>query len=208
MFDIRCSMFDLRFEMNKVARSEILDIAQYEKVRGEFRARIIALKKKRRLAVGPTITMVFENHQTVLSQIQEMMRAERIVNDDAIEHEIETYNQLLPEEGELAATMFIELSDASRIREGIIRFYGLNTGEATWLQIGDDRLPGIFAAGQSDDRRISAVQYVRFRLNEVQRRAFLQGTPEVRLVIDHPNYQHSATIDGELRQELARDLTS
>jgi hypothetical protein len=195
--------------MNKVTRSEILDIAQYEKVRGEFRSRIIALKKRRRLAVGPMITLVFENHDTVLSQIQEMMRAERIVDEKAIQHEIDTYNQLLPEDNELAATMFIELKDAGRIREEITRFHGLNSGAATYLQVGDGRLPrlpAIFAAGQSDDRRISAVQYLRFRFTGDQRDAFVKGEGEVKLVIDHPNYKHMALIDGELRRELAGDL--
>jgi hypothetical protein len=192
--------------IKKVNRSEILDLAQYEKTRGQFRGRIIELKKRRRLAVGPTITLVFENHDTVLSQIQEMMRAERIVDERAIEHEIETYNQLLPEPHELAATMFIELKDASRIREEITRFYGINTGESIYLEVGAERLPGIFDAGQSDDTRISAVQYVRFRFNEDQRQAFIKGDKEVRLVIDHPHYKHSAVIDGEIRKELAGDL--
>jgi hypothetical protein len=192
--------------MNKVARSEILDIAQYEKVRNEFRSRIIALKKKRRLGVGPMITLVFENRETVLSQIQEMMRAERIVDEKAIQHEIDTYNQLLPEHNELAATMFIELKDAGRVREEITRFHGLNSGEATYLQVTDERLPAIFVAGQSDDRRISAVQYLRFRFTDGQRDAFVKGGGEVKLVIDHPNYKHLALIDGELRKELAGDL--
>jgi hypothetical protein len=108
--------------MNKVGLSEILDIAQYEKARGEFRRRDIALKKNRRLPVGPRVTFVFENHDTVLFQIQEMMRAERIVNDDAVQHEIDTYNQLLPEESELAATMLIELPDPARIRAASARY--------------------------------------------------------------------------------------
>ncbi|MBO0800368.1 MAG: DUF3501 family protein [Blastocatellia bacterium] len=193
--------------MNKVTRSEILDIAAYEKVRDEFRSRIIALKKKRRLAVGPMITLVFENHETVLSQIQEMMRAERIVDDKAIQHEIDTYNELLPEHNEIAATMFIELKDAGRIREEITGFHGLNSGEVTYLQAGADRLPGIFAAGQSDDRRISAVQYLRFRFTDTQREAFVKGEGDVKLVISHPNYEHAASVDGELRQELAGDLS-
>jgi Protein of unknown function (DUF3501) len=199
----------LRFEMKKVTLAEILDIAQYEKVRHEFRSRIIALKKRRRLAVGPMITLVFENHETVLSQIQEMMRAERIVDDKAIQHEIDTYNQLLPEHNELAATMFIELKDAGRVREGITRFHGLNSGEVTYLQVGGEhspRLPATFAAGQSDDRRISAVQYLRFRFTDGQRDAFVKSEVEVKLVIDHPNYKHMAPIDGELRRELAGDL--
>src|SRR5215212_2686297 len=105
--------------MKKVELAEILNIAEYEKVRQDFRKRIIELKKKRRVAVGPNVTFVFENHDTVLSQIQEMVRAERLVHDEAIQHEIDTYNQLLPEADELAATMFIELPDQSRIREEI-----------------------------------------------------------------------------------------
>jgi hypothetical protein len=192
--------------MNKVTLPEILDIAQYEKARDQLRRRVIEMKKNRRLPVGPMVTFVFENHDTILFQIQEMMRAERIVNDDAIQHEIDTYNQLLPGENELAATMLIELPDAARIREEITKFHGVNTGEATYIRIGDERLPGVFDARQSDDRRISAVQYVRFRFNDAQREAFATGAKETRLVIDHPNYRHDALIDDAVREELAKDF--
>ena len=192
--------------MNKVALSEILDIAQYEKARDEFRRRVIALKKNRRLPVGPRVTFVFENHYTILFQIQEMMRAEHIVNDDAIRHEIDTYNRSLPDENELAATMLIELPDAARIRDEITKFHGVNTGEATYIRIGEERLPGVFDAGQSDDRRISAVQYVRFRFNDAQRVAFATCATPARLVINHPNYHHEALITGAVRGELAEDF--
>ena len=192
--------------MNKVALPEILDIAQYEKARETFRRRIIEMKKNRRLPVGPMVTFVFENHDTVLFQIQEMMRAERIVNDDAIQHEIDTYNQLLPEANELAATMLIELPDASRIRDGITRFYGANTGSVIYIQIGDERLPGVFDSGQSDDRRISAVQYVRFRFDDAQREAFVTGAKESRMVINHQSYKHETLIEGAVRDELAKDF--
>ena len=195
--------------MNKVVLSEILDIAQYEKARDEFRRRIIALKKNRRLPVGPGVTFVFENHDTVWFQIQEMMRAERIVNDDAVQHEIDTYNQLLPEENELAATMLIELPDPARIRDEITKFRGVNTGEVTYIRIGDDRLPGVFDAGQSDGRRVSAVQYVRFRFDDAQREAFVAGAAgasPARLVIDHPNYRHETLITGAVRDELTKDF--
>jgi hypothetical protein len=193
--------------MNKVAHSEILDIAQYEKARDEFRRRVIALKKNRRLPVGPRVTFVFENHDTVLFQVQEMMRSERIVDDAAIQHEIDTYNRLLPEENELAATMLIELPDPARIRDEITKFHGVNTGERTYIQIGDERLPGVFDAGQSDERRISAVQYVRFRFNDAQREAFASGAKGARLVIDHPNYRHETSITGAVRDELVKDLS-
>jgi len=192
--------------MNKVVLSEILDIAQYEKARDEFRRRVIGLKKNRRLPVGPMVTFVFENHDTILFQIQEMMRAERIVDDDAIRREIDTYNQLLPHENELAATMLIELPDGARIREEITKFHGVNTGEATYVRVGDELLPGVFDAEQSDDRRISAVQYVRFRFSDSQREAFVTGASPARLVIAHPNYRHEALVSGEVREELTKDF--
>ena len=189
-----------------MAPSEILDIAQYEKARDKFRRRVIGLKKNRRMSVGPMVTFVFENHATILFQIQEMMRAERIVDDDAIRREIDTYNQLLPRENELAATMLIELPNAARIREEITKLHGVNTGESTYVRIGDERLPGVFDAGQSDDRRISAVQYVRFRFSDAQREAFKTGATPARLVINHPNYHHEALITGAVRGELAEDF--
>lgn len=192
--------------MNKVSESEILDIAQYEKIRSDFRRRIIELKKRRRIGIGPTVTMVFENHDTVLNQVQEMMRSERLVDETAIRHEIDTYNKLLPEENEIAATMFIEILDPARIREEITGFHGVNSGEHVFLQLGDERLPAIFEEGQSDDRRISAVQYLRFRFTDAQREAFTSGKARAKLVIEHPNYNHSALIDGDILKELIDDL--
>jgi hypothetical protein len=194
--------------MKQVELSDIRDIAQYEKARDGFRRRIIELKKRRRLQVGPQVTFVFENRDTVLFQIQEMIRAERIVHEAAIRHELDTYNRLLPEDHELAATMLIELQEPGRIREEITKFHGANTGEVTYLQVGRDRLPGVFAAGQSDETRISAVQYVRFRFSDEQREAFAREEREVRLVIAHPHYRHSAAIEGEVRRELARDFAA
>ena len=152
------------------------------------------------------VTFVFENHDTILFQIQEMMRAERIVDDDAIRREVDTYNQLLPDENELAATMLIEFPDAARIRDEITKFHGVNTGEATYVRVGDERLPGVFDAGQSDDHRISAVQYVRFRFSDAQREAFVTGASPARLVIDHPNYRHEALVSGAVREELTKDF--
>jgi hypothetical protein len=84
----------------------------------------------------------------------------------------------------------------------------MNTGEATYLEVGASRLPGIFDAGQSDERRMSAVQYVRFQLSSAERESFIHGHDEARLVISHPNYQHSALITGDVRHQLENDLQS
>ena len=95
---------------------------------------------------------------------------------------------------------------SARIRDGITKFYGANTGDVTYFRIGDERLPGVFDAGQSDERRVSAVQYARFRFNNSQREAFAAGAAPARLVIDHPNYWHGALIEGAVRDELVKDF--
>jgi hypothetical protein len=192
--------------MKTVEALEILDIAQYERVRPDFRRRVIDLKKERRVSVGPQVTFVFENHDTVLFQIQEMMRAERLVNESAIQHEIDTYNELLPRQNQLSATMLIEIQDQSRIRETITQFLGVNTGECVWLQIGEEKLPGIFEAGQSEEGRISAVQYVRFGFSAEQMRNFKARELPVKLVIEHPNYHHQAVLPEPVCTSLAKDF--
>ena len=88
--------------MQKVTLDEIVGSERYEKIRDDFRRRIIELKKHRRLSVGDRITFVFENHETVLFQIQEMLRAERITDLDKIREEIAVYNELVPDPGELS----------------------------------------------------------------------------------------------------------
>lgn len=97
-----------------ISRKDLLSLADYERERAERVARVIALKERRRVEVGPWVSLVFENRQTVLHQIHEMLRIERITDPAAIDHEIETFEDLLPRDGELSATMFIEISDAAQ----------------------------------------------------------------------------------------------
>lgn len=97
--------------MKKIEYSEVKNIYEYEKIRNDFRNYIIDLKKRRRVEVGNRISIVFENRDTVLFQIQEMMRAERMVDDNEIKFEVDTYNDLIPEKNELSATLFIEVDD-------------------------------------------------------------------------------------------------
>src|SRR5271168_3775318 len=97
--------------MKPVQRNEILPIGEYELVRPHFRARVIEEKKARRLQVGEHLSAVFENHDSVLLQIQEMLRTERITAEAAIAHEIETYNELVPARGQVSLTLFVEIPD-------------------------------------------------------------------------------------------------
>ena len=105
--------------MQPITRGEILSIAEYELIRPHFRSRIIADKKLRRLAVGDHISVVFENRDTVLYQIQEMVRTERITSEPAIAHELATYNDLIPASGQLSITLFVEIPDAA-LREKML----------------------------------------------------------------------------------------
>lgn len=194
--------------MKPIALADLLDIAAYERLRERRIAEVIALKRRRRLQVGPTISLLFENRETLISQIQEMMRAERTVHEPAILAEIDVYNELIPAEGELSATLFIEVEEQSRIREALDRFIGLDEGERVCLRFETGaNVPAIFEAGHSREDRISAVHFVKFRLGEAVRRAFGNDDARIELVVRHPNYAASAEIRGEIRRELAKDLT-
>ncbi len=191
--------------MQRVALDEIIGFDRYEQVRTEFRRRIIDLKKRRRVAVGDRVTFVFENHDTVLFQIQEMLRAERIADLDRVREEMAVYNALIPNRGELSATMLIEITDAEHIREQLVRLIGID--QAVRFEVGGRyTVRGEFEAGRSQADKLSAVQYVRFAFEPEACRAFRSAAQPPRLVIDHANYRHAAVIDGLVRQSLAGDL--
>ncbi len=192
--------------MITITLTDILDIAQYEKVRPEFRTRVIAEKRHRRVQVGPLMTFVFENRATVLFQIQEMVRTERMVHDEAIQHEIETYSKLLPTKSELSATLLIEITDKEKIKSTLDSLVGL-THDAIFLVIGERAIPTIFDEEQSEEGRISAVQYVRWHLSDQDVERLRLGQSEVSLVVRHPNYQHATKLTDEQRTSIARDLS-
>lgn len=190
--------------MAKVTLDEIVGLERYEEIRPEFRRRIIEMKKTRRVPVGDRVTFVFENHDTMLFQVQEMLRAENISDIEGIREELEVYNALVPEAGELSTTMLIEITDSDEIRESLLSLMGID--EAVSLHIGSRVIPGEFEAGRSKEDKLSAVQYVRFHLPDEARAAFAAGAEPVRLAIDHPNYRHETPIEGAVRESLARDL--
>jgi hypothetical protein len=187
-----------------VTLDDIVGLDRYEAIRDDVRREIIAHKRERRLAVGPEVTFVFENHATVYFQIQEMLRAERITDLDAVREELAVYNALLPLPGELSATMLIEITEQAQIEKRLLGFLGID--EAVWLEIGGDRVLAEFEAGRSKADKLSAVQYVRFAVPERARRAFAAAAVPARLRIDHPNYRAAADITGALRASLCEDL--
>jgi hypothetical protein len=189
--------------MKKVALEDIIGLAAYEKVRQDARQKIIELKQRRRVSVGDNVTLVFENRDTVIFQIQEMMRAEKITDLDKIREEIEVYNELIPGPGELSATLFLEIEEQTHIREELLKFLGID--EALLLRVGGHSIRARFEEGRSKDDKISAVQYVKFSFTGEALREFIRGGP-AEIVIDHPNYQARAEISNPTRRALVGDL--
>ena len=191
--------------MQKLTIADIADLRAYERERDEFRRAIIAMKKRRRLTVGDFLTLVFENTATMRFQIQEMARVERMLDDAAIAHEVTTYNELIPDDDELSATMFIELTEPEALREWLPKLVGIE--EHISILVGEDASPAV----EQDAERLtrpdttSSVHYLKFAFSEEQRAAFAGGP--VRIVVDHPEYTAEVLLDDAQRAELAADLS-
>jgi hypothetical protein len=194
--------------MQKITRSDVKNLHEYELIRDDWRKDVIAAKAKRRVLLGNRISLVFENRLTVLHQVQEMCRAERIVKPEAVQQEIDVYNELLPDRGELAATLLVEITDQDRVKEELDRLIGLTDGKHLWLEVDGKKVFARFLGGQSREDRIAAVQYVRFPVGDDPRtRAALESGPlPVVLHLAHPHDRSSALLSAETRRELARDL--
>lgn len=193
--------------MKLLEQSEILNLVEYEKVRADRRREIVALKQARRVSVGRYLTFVFENRATVWFQIQEMVRAERIVDESKIAEEVEVYNGLLPRPGELAATLMIEIDQAAEIKPVLDRLLGIDTRDYVKLTVGPHVIVGEFESGHSDEERgkLSAVHFVRFALPPAARAQF--ASSEVALVVEHPNERARTVLSEETRRSLRDDLS-
>ena len=163
---------------------DIVDQRAYERERDAFRSEVIAVKRLRRVSIGPVVTLTFENRMTMRFQVQEMARAERMSTDDQIQHELDVYNRLLPAPGELSATLFLELTDDAALRHWLPRLVGVE--RACQLHLGgrDDGsgaavVPSIpdaeHEANLTRETVTSAVHYVRFALDDRQVESFRTG---------------------------------
>jgi hypothetical protein len=191
----------------KIELKDVLNFFEYEKVREEVRRRVIAMKRQRRVPVGSYLSFVFENRDTVLFQIQEMCRVERITDDARIQDEIDVYSAMLPGPGELSATLMIEIEDKEQIQPVLDRFMGIDTGQRVWLQIGKEfAVSGEFEAGRSDEEkgRLSAVHFVRFAFPPEAIRAFKDA--DVWLVVDQPGEKARTQLSADTKAALLEDL--
>jgi Protein of unknown function (DUF3501) len=192
---------------DKIERSDVLNFFEYEKVRAAMRERVIELKRRRRVTVSEHLSFVFENRDTVLFQIQEMCRVERITDDAKIQDELDVYNPLLPGPRELSATLFIEITEKEQIQPLLDRFMGIDIGPTVWMQVGKEfAVPGEFEAGHSDEEKgkLAAVHFVRFTFPPEAVRAF--AASPVSLVVDHPAERGRADLSEETKAQLLGDL--
>jgi len=192
---------------SKIELGDVLNFFEYEKVRDGMRRRVMELKRARRVSAGRYLSFLFENRDTVLFQIQEMCRAERITDDARIQDEIDVYGALLPGPGELSATMMIEIEDKDEIKLILDRFMGIDTGQHVWMQVGREwAVPGEFETGHSDEEtgKLSAVHFVRFAFPDAAVRAF-RDSP-VFLVVDHPAERARAELSRRAKAALLEDL--
>lgn len=186
-----------------ITRRDIKGPALYGPIRDDFRSRIIALKRPRRVLIGDRVAIVFENRLTLTLQIEEMCRAESMTRDEQIEEEIAVYNELMPTESSLSATLFVELPREADARAELDKLIGLD--EHVVLAIGPHEIRAQFEPGRATEDRISAVQYTRYPLTPEARAALLTPGTKVAVVIDHPNYTHRVECSEELRASLAGD---
>ncbi len=193
--------------------ADIADQRAYERERDTFRTQVIAAKKLRRISVGPVITLTFENRLTMRFQVQEMARAERMVTDEQIQHELDVYNRLLPAPGELSATLFLELTTEEELRTWLPRLVGVE--RACELRIGRGDAVEVISSTPEEEHEsnlsrpetTSAVHYVRFGFTPEQIEAFVTGP--VTLGVNHPEYPEGlpgTPLSEATRAELADDL--
>ena len=183
-----------------------VDLAAYAGRRAGEVARIIALKKSRRVSLGDIVTLVFENRDTLRHQVQEMVYVERISDPEAIAEELATYNPLLPSSDELSATLFIEIPDLAQLKAELPRLVGIE--HSLSLTVGGETVKGVGEGGRSREDYTSSVHYVRFPFTAEQRAAFLDPDVPAELVVDHPSYADSAPLSGDVRRSLVGDLTA
>ena len=190
-----------------IERNSLLTLEAYARQRAQFRARVMEHKKHRTVHLGGNITLQFEDELTIRYQVQEMLRIERIFEEEGIQHELDAYNPLIPDGGNWKATMLIEYPDADERRRMLALLKGIE--RRVWVEV--EGLPRICAIADEDlerenEEKTSSVHFLRFELGARAREGLRRGAA-VRLGVDHPQYRAALTLAPEVRASLAGDLS-
>ncbi|HEX2331545.1 MAG TPA: DUF3501 family protein [Burkholderiales bacterium] len=189
-----------------IHRDSLLSLEAYAKQRSQFRARVMEHKKRRTVHLGGNVTLQFEDELTVRYQVQEMLRIERIFEEEGIQHELDAYNPLVPDGSNWKATMMIEYPDPRERRRMLAALRGIE--RRVWVQVGE--LERVYAIADEDlerenDEKTSSVHFLRFELAAAMRER-LRGGAAVRIGVDHPQYRAAVELAPEVRAALASDL--
>jgi len=192
--------------MEKLAREDLMSLEQYATQRDAFRSRVMEHKKGRRVAIGPHLTLYFEDRLTIQYQVQEMLRIERIFEAGGIEEELEAYNPLIPDGANLKCTAMLEYQDVEERRRELAKLSGIE--HLVWVQVdGFGPVPAIANEDleRSSDEKTSAVHFMRFELDDAMISALRAGA-ELAMGVDHPAYRHQVVVSGAVRDSLLGDL--
>lgn len=191
--------------MRRIERNEILPIGEYEPIRERFRNRVILEKRERRVKLGDSMSAVFENRDSVLLQIQEMLRTERITSESGILHEIETYNDLIPDENQLSLTLFVEIPNKELRDQMLTELAGLE--RSVFLDVDGEAFPaqeGITHGARED--RTTAVHYMKVSLPETAAQNVRAQKASIALSVRHPRYSVQRPLPAPTLAQLAADL--
>jgi hypothetical protein len=192
--------------MEKLTTKDLLSLEDYHRERSRLRAEVLEHKRHRHVPIGPNLTLYFEDRLTMRYQIQEMLRAERIFESEAIAEELAAYNPLIPDGSNLKATMMLEYPDATQRRMALAGLVGIE--HRVYLRVGS--LDKVLAHAdedleRSDDDKTSAVHFLRFELDATMRAA-LKGGASLRFGVEHDRYRHDVEASEATRASLAADL--
>jgi len=194
--------------MTGIDSASLMTLEAYAKARPQFRAEVLAHKKNRTIALGPSVTIIFEDELTIRYQIQEMLRIEKTFEEQGIQDELEAYNPLLPDGTNWKATMLIEFPEVEERKRQLALMRGIEHN--VWVQIdGVARVTAIADEDmeRSNDEKTSAVHFLRFELPAAMRAALRSGA-KLALGIDHPAYQVQVSVGETARAALVRDLAA
>lgn len=191
---------------NEITREDLMSLEQYSEKRPEFRRKVLDHKKYRQIAVGPNTTLYFEDRLTLLYQIQEMLRIEKVFEADGINDELEAYNPLVPSGRNFKATFMVEYPDPAVRARQLEKMVGIE--DLLWMQV--DGFDKVWAIADEDlerstENKTSAVHFVRFEINDSMADALKNGS-EWLIGVKHPVYDYEVTVEGKVRENLINDL--
>lgn len=194
----------------KLTLDDIADARAYERERADFRARIVEMKKARRVEIGPVVSVTFENRDTMRFQVQEMARAEKILTDEGIQHELDVYNKLIPEPGQLSCTLFLELTSEMELVEWLPKLVGIERSVELVIGEGDASRVVRCIPEEGHEEQLTrpdvtaSVHYIRFELTPDEVEAFT-SSPVV-LAVNHPQYVEGTRLSEATKAALLDDL--